>query len=169
DDARRHRRRDGATLVLPVLALAEQQATTGDRAENADRGGGAAVVARVLDQDVMDRLRRVEQHLRPPERAAFDHIAFVGVVRPHQQRIGADGREERPQGRHLARVVGARRDGEGLVGHAAALALRDQEALRDQDSSAGASNDSTAGLTIPGRSRCTWWLARLADAPLYRR
>ena len=59
--ARRQRGGDGAPLQPPVLALAEQQAVAGDRPQDADRGAGAAVIAGIVHQHVMDRVGRIDQ------------------------------------------------------------------------------------------------------------
>ena len=107
--ARRQRRRDGATLVAPVLALAEQQALAGDRAQDADRGRRAAVVRMIVDQHAMDRVRRIEQHLAAAQEAADQDILLVCRLGPHGQRIGADGAQEAEERQFLRRDRRARR------------------------------------------------------------
>jgi hypothetical protein len=93
-DARRERGRDGPALVSPILAFAQQQPVANDWAEDADAGGRARIIACVLDQDPMDRLRCVEQEALAAETGDGQHVLFVGTPRPDLKCIGARGDKE---------------------------------------------------------------------------
>ena len=109
--------RDGAPLEAPVLALAEQQAHAGDRAEDADRGRRAAVVRGIIDQHAVDRVRRVEQHVAAAQDTTNQHVLLVGRLGPHRQRIGADGAEKAEERQFLRRDGRVRRGDGGFDCH----------------------------------------------------
>ena len=65
--ARRECRRDGPSLEFPVVALAEQQTRTHEGTQNANRGRRTPVIARVLDQNVVNGFRQIQQDLSAAE------------------------------------------------------------------------------------------------------
>ena len=74
DDARRERRRDGAALVAPFVALAQEQTFAGDRPQDADGGAGAPVVLDVVHQHAVDRVGRIEQEAFAAEEGLLQHV-----------------------------------------------------------------------------------------------
>ena len=64
----------------------------------------------VLHQHVVNRVRRVQQHVGTAEEAADQNILLVGGLGPHGERIGADRAQERHQRQRLRRSRRQRRD-----------------------------------------------------------
>ena len=101
NDPRRQGGGDGAPLQPPRLALAQQQALAGDRAQDADRGGGAAVARVMLHQHMMDRLGRVEQNRDAPEEMPGHVFVAVRGLRPDGQGVFPDRAQEGAQGQGM--------------------------------------------------------------------
>ena len=87
DRPRRECRRNGLPLMPPILAFAEQEALAEQGAQHPDRGRGAAVICRVVDEDVVDARGPAEDDLPPAEEAADHHLFLEGLGREGQQRI----------------------------------------------------------------------------------
>jgi len=111
----RHRARDkggghGAPLEPPIFALAEQQAIAEQRTQDPHRCGGTAVVIRVLDEDMMDRGRSIEDDLLAAEKAAMDHFVLEGLRRKGQEGVVAQCLGDRAPGERAGRCRGRRKD-----------------------------------------------------------
>jgi hypothetical protein len=78
--ARRERRRDGAALHAPLLALRQQQAASDDRIKEPQRRRGAGVILRVVDQHMTDRGGAVEGQLHAAEQPTFQHLLGEGAL-----------------------------------------------------------------------------------------
>src|SRR6516225_8449879 len=75
--------------MLPRLALAEQEAFPEERTQHTNGRPGAPIIVGVLDQDVVDRFRPVEDDRLTAEKAANDHVFFKGLGRECQKGIFA--------------------------------------------------------------------------------
>src|SRR5207244_12920488 len=80
DESRGH----GSALVLPILAVAEQQAVAEQRPQHADRAAGPAIILWVLDKDVVDCLGTIENDLLAAEKAPEDNVVLEGLRRKRQ-------------------------------------------------------------------------------------
>src|SRR3984893_6657823 len=87
DRARRKGGGKGSPLIFPFLAFAEQQPVAEQWTQHAKGGRGAAVIFRVLDQDVVNPLGPVENDLLTAEKAADDHVFFKGLRRECQKGV----------------------------------------------------------------------------------
>ena len=110
DDPRGERRRDGAALVAPFVALAEEQAFAGDRPQDADGGAGAPIILDVVHQHMVDCVGRIEQEALAPEKGLLQHVLGIGVPRPDLQRVGAQRAQKAVPAHALFRNVRARRN-----------------------------------------------------------
>ena len=86
-------RGQGAALMPPILAGAQKQPFTQQRAQDADAGGGAAVIAGIADEDVLDPRRPVHNDLPAAEHFAEDNFFVEGLRRKYAdgvvvQRVG---------------------------------------------------------------------------------
>ena len=79
--ARRKGWRDGAALVFPILALAEQETAAEQRAQYPYSGGSTTIIAGVLDKDMVDPLGSIENDLGSPEKASEDDVILKGLRR----------------------------------------------------------------------------------------
>ena len=93
-NARRQRGGDGATLMPPFLALAQEKAAADDRTQDANAGRRAAIVGGIVDQDMMNGLGRVEQNALPAQEPVDQDVLLIGPLRPHGERIAAQGPQE---------------------------------------------------------------------------
>jgi hypothetical protein len=90
--ARRKRRRQRAALMLPGLPRREQQPFLAeDRPQHTEADMGAAVVFVIVDQDALDRLRRVDGEAVAAKKAALDDVFAIGPLAP-----GIDGAAAHP-------------------------------------------------------------------------
>ena len=127
-------RRQDAALVAPGGALADQQAVAQQRAQDAQRPGGARVGALVVDEHPADRLGLVEDEAGAAQEPAAGDGLLVGAPREADQPVVADRGEvgeerqvalRRPAvRRHEARQPGearrrpvSRRDRFEVLGH----------------------------------------------------
>src|ERR1700736_804119 len=85
--ARSKGRGNGPALVLPVLALAEQQTVAEQRAQHPYRGRCAAIIFGFLDEDMVDPFGPIENDLPAAEKAAKDHVLLEGLRRKGQERV----------------------------------------------------------------------------------
>jgi len=118
----RHRARDkggghGASLELPVFALAEQQAVAEQRTQDPHRCGGTAVVILVLDEDMMDRGRSIEDDLLAAEKVAMDHFVLKGLRRKGQEGVVAQCLGDNSPQERAGRRSGRRKDQRLRLGH----------------------------------------------------
>ena len=79
--ARRKGWRQGATLVPPILAGAQQQTLAQQRAQDADAGRGATVISRIVDQDMLDARGPAYDDQLAAKEFAEDDILLEGLGR----------------------------------------------------------------------------------------
>ena len=85
-------RLDQAALAQPELAVAGQQASPGHRRQGVVLGGVLAVVARVVLQNALDRLRVIDQEGIQRADLEARHVTVAGGgVLEELQRVGAQG------------------------------------------------------------------------------
>ena len=70
DGARREGRRQRSALMLPGAAFGNQQAIADDRPQHAHGKPGAGIVLVIVDQHMLDRVRRVDDEAAATEEAA---------------------------------------------------------------------------------------------------
>jgi hypothetical protein len=85
--ARRKGWRDGAALVSPIVALAEQETAAEQRTQDPHPCGSTTIVTGVLDEDMVDPLGSIENDLRPPEKATEDEVFLEGLRRERRNAI----------------------------------------------------------------------------------
>ncbi len=105
----RHRARgkgrgQGAALLPPILAPAQQQPLAEQRAQDADAGGGAAVIRRIVDQDMLDAGGPAHDDLPATEDAAKDDVLLEGLRRKDADRVVAQRAREIARRRRLGPV-----------------------------------------------------------------
>src|SRR5918911_642289 len=76
DGLGRERRREGAALVTPGPALADEQPLPEERAKDADGRWRAAVVLVIVDQDAANGTRGIQEKPGLTEEAALEDALF---------------------------------------------------------------------------------------------
>src|SRR3984893_12135311 len=77
----------GSSLVLPILALAEQQAVAEQRPQHADRAASPVISRFILDEDVVYTLETIENDLLAAEKATDDNVVLKGLRWKRQERV----------------------------------------------------------------------------------
>ena len=85
----RHRWRNCAPLMPPAFALAEKHPVAGNGPKDSNRSGSASIIASIFDENPVDGLRRVDQHLGSPEPTPDENVALVSGVGPDQKSVGS--------------------------------------------------------------------------------
>jgi hypothetical protein len=101
--ARSEGRGQGAALMPPLLAGAQQQPFTQQRAQDADAGSGATIIAGIVDEDVLDPRRPVHNDLPAAEHFAEDDFFVEDLRRKYADGVVAHRAGEAAQRRRLAR------------------------------------------------------------------
>ena len=107
--ARRKGRRHLAPLAPPIVARAEEQAAPEHRAQHPVHGREPRVVLRVIDEDVADRIRALQEDVLAPEESLDDNLFLEGFGRKRRERVAA----QRP-GHHAPRQPAGGRGRNGL-------------------------------------------------------
>src|SRR5271169_6409426 len=106
--ARSESRSQSAALMPPILAGAQQEPFTQQRAQDADASGGAAVIARIVDEDVLDAGRPAHDDLPAAEYFAEDDFFIEGLRRKYADGVVAQRADEAARRRGLARQARGR-------------------------------------------------------------
>src|SRR6516225_4579001 len=79
--------------MSPIVAFAQKQSGADNRTEDANGCRSAPIIGRIVDQDVTDHVRLIEQEALTTEKGSDRDLLFVGILRPDQQSVGAHRRE----------------------------------------------------------------------------
>src|SRR3954451_15865508 len=79
---RRERRREGAALKSPRMALRNQKTVAEHGTKHADARRGTRIILVIAEQDMPDRIRLVQDETVAEEEAALDDVFLVGALPP---------------------------------------------------------------------------------------
>ncbi len=112
------RGRHDATMPPPALAFAGQQPAAEPGLQQPPRDVRPDVIGGIVEEDVLDRLRLVDDEGPPPQQLSRDDVLLVGLGREGRNRAVPHGAQELPQAHALLRRPRrGENGGPGLVHH----------------------------------------------------